>query len=209
MPVGSYTPKKGDLEPVGQVIGSPDEGLGSNNWVVSGARTESGMPMVASDPHIAFAAVSCWYEAQLSGGSFDVTGMAYTGMPAIMFGRNRRIAWAITNNICSQRDLYEERTDPDHPGAFLFDGEWEPEQTLDETIHVRGGKTVEKTVRFSRNGPIVDELLPAEAAGTGPGVSQMAWRHKLRVADCAPGRRPRRLGGGIPAGDPPLESAHL
>ena len=77
------------------------------------------MPMVASDPHIAFAAVSCWYEAQLSGGSFDVTGMAYTGMPAIMFGRNRRVAWAITNNICSQRDLYEERTDPEHPGAFL------------------------------------------------------------------------------------------
>ena len=191
LPVGSYTPAKGALEPVGNVLGSPDEGLGSNNWVVRGDRTESGMPMVASDPHIAFAAVSCWYEAQLSGGSFDVAGMAYTGMPAIMFGRNRRVAWAITNNICSQRDLYEERTDPDHPGAFLFDGKWEPEQTLAETIHVRDGATVEKTVRFSRNGPIVDDLLPAEAAGTGPvslkwlGATNCGWLTALLGLDRA------------------------
>ena len=191
LPVGSYTPSKGGLEAVGNVIGDPDEGLGSNNWVVSGARTESGMPMVASDPHIAFAAVSCWYEAQLAGGSFDVTGMAYAGMPAIMFGRNRRVGWAITNNICSQRDLYEEKTDPDHPGAFLFDGEWEPERTLVETIQVRGGNPVEKTVRFSRNGPIVDELLPAVAAGTGPvslkwlGSTLCGWLTALMGVDRA------------------------
>ena len=183
--------RKGAWSRSGKSVGSPDEGLGSNNWVVSGDRTESGMPMVASDPHIAFAAVSCWYEAQLSGGSFDVTGMAYAGMPAIIFGRNRRVAWAITNNICSQRDLYEERTDPDHPGAFLFDGEWEPERTLTETIQVRGGSSVDKTVRFSRNGPIVDELLPAEAAGTGPvslkwlGATNCGWLTALLGVDRA------------------------
>ena len=56
--------------------------------------------MVASDPHIAFEAVSCWYEAHLYGGSFNVAGMAYAGMPAIMFGRNERVGWGCTNNIC-------------------------------------------------------------------------------------------------------------
>ena len=124
--------------------------------------------MVASDPHIAFAAVSCWYEVQLTGGSFDVAGMAYVGMPTVMFGRNRRVAWGITNNICSQRDLYHERTDPHRPGGFLYDGEWEPERTLVETIKVRGTDSIHKTIRFSRNGPIVDEILPLEAEGTGP-----------------------------------------
>ena len=116
--------------------------------------------MVASDPHIAFAAVSCWYEVQLTGGSFEVAGMAYTGMPAVMFGRNRRVAWGITNNICSQRDLYQERADPRRPGSFFYDGKWEPERTLVETIKVRGADTIHKTIRFSRNGPIVDEILP-------------------------------------------------
>lgn len=168
VPAGAYPAAAGKLSRVGAAVGDPQEGEGSNNWVVSGARTRSGLPMVASDPHIAFAAVSCWYEVQLKGGSFDVAGMAYAGMPAVMFGRNRNVAWGITNNICSQRDLYQERTDPGHPGCFLYDGAWEPERTLEETVHVRGADPLRLSVRFSRNGPIVDHILPAEAAGTGP-----------------------------------------
>ncbi|HEV3120408.1 MAG TPA: penicillin acylase family protein, partial [Isosphaeraceae bacterium] len=113
VPAGSYDPrKKGALEPVGHVANDPDAGLGSNNWVVSPARSTSGCALVASDPHIAFEAVSCWYEVHLDGGRFHVAGMAYAGMPAVMFGRNQRVAWGCTNNICSLRDLYQERTDP-------------------------------------------------------------------------------------------------
>lgn len=159
-------------DPLGDLLGStasdPDASTGSNNWVVGGSRTASGRPLVASDPHIAFEAVSCWYEAHLSGGSFDVAGMTYVGMPAIMFGRNRQVAWGITNNICSLRDLYQERMDPEHPDCFLFDGKWEPGCSRTEQIQVKGGQTISKTVRSSRNGPIVDELLPAPANASGP-----------------------------------------
>ena len=165
---GAYPPATAGVAPIGATVSDPNEGEGSNNWVVSGARAASGLPMVASDPHIAFAAVSCWYEAQLTGGSFDAAGMAYVGMPAIIFGRNRRVAWGVTNNICSQRDLYQERVDPQRPGGFLYDGAWEAERTLVETIKVRGAQPVEKRIRFSRNGPVVDEILPPEAAATGP-----------------------------------------
>ena len=188
---GAYPAAERGVSPVGASVGDPREGEGSNNWVVGGARTRSGLPMVASDPHIAFAAVSCWYEVQLTGGSFDVAGMAYTGMPAVMFGRNRRVAWGITNNICSQRDLYQERTDPLRPGCFLYEGKWEPERTLVETIHVRDGRALHKTIRFSRNGPIVDEILPPEAAATGPislrwlGHTNCGWLTSLLGIDRA------------------------
>ena len=188
---GAYPAAESGVSPVGASVGDPQEGQGSNNWVVGGDRTRSGLPMVASDPHIAFAAVSCWYEVQLTGGSFDVAGMAYAGMPAVMFGRNRHVAWGITNNICSQRDLYEERTDHLEPGCFLYDGEWEPERTLQETIQVRGEPSIHKTVRFSRNGPIVDEILPPEAAATGPvslrwlGHSDCGWLTSLLGIDRA------------------------
>jgi len=141
---------------------------GSNNWVVSGALAASGKPLVASDPHIAFEAVSCWHEVHLSGGSFQTAGMAYVGMPAVMFGRNEHVAWGMTNNICSQRDLYQEQTSPEHPGCYLFNGEWEPALELEETIAVRGQQPVVKTIRFSRNGPIVDEILPPPGNATGP-----------------------------------------
>ena len=166
---GMYRPSpRGASESVGQAMNDPDAATGSNNWVVSGRWTEDGCPLVASDPHIAFEAVSCWYQAHLCGGSFNVAGTAYVGIPAVMFGRNDRVAWGITNNICSLRDLYQEKTDDGHPDCFLFDGTWETARELTETIHLRGGRPIEKTIRFSRNGPIVDDILPPPADETGP-----------------------------------------
>jgi penicillin G amidase len=170
---GEYEPRgKGSaqrrLEPIGHAVNDPDGAIGSNNWVLAGSRTTTGKPMLASDPHIAFEAVSCWYEAHLCGGSYNVAGMAYAGIPAVMFGRNETVAWGITNNICSLRDLYQERTSPQHPGCFEFDGQWEPARKLTEVIQVRGAEPVTTTVHFSRNGPVVDDVLPAAAKGTGP-----------------------------------------
>ncbi len=94
--------------------------------------------------------------------------MAYAGIPAVMFGRSERVAWGCTNNICSQRDLYQEKTDPQHPGRFLHDGAWEPARELEEVIGVKGAAPLRKTIRFSRNGPLVDEVLPPVARQTGP-----------------------------------------
>ena len=119
LPAGSYPSQRCGIENVGASGGDPTPCQGSNNWVLAGNRTTTGRPLLASDPHIAFGAVSCWYEVHLCGGSFNVAGMAYAGMPAVMFGRNERVAWGCTNNICAQRDLYQERTDPAQPDCFL------------------------------------------------------------------------------------------
>ena len=162
LPPGSYPAGPVGPAKVEATAGGPDEGLGSNNWVVAGGRTTTNKPMLASDPHIAFGSVGCWHEVHLSGGSFDSVGMAYVGVPFICMGRNRRVAWGLTNNICSQRDLYQEMVDPEHPDAFLYDGRWEPAREVTESIDVRGAETVVKTIRYSRNGPIVDEILPKE-----------------------------------------------
>ena len=162
-------------------MGGMDDGTGSNNWVIGPRRSASGVAMVASDPHIAFGAPNCWYQAHLVGGRFNVAGAGYAGAPGILIGRNRRVAWGITNNISSQRDLYQERTDPAHPGAFLYDGRWEPSLRRMEAIRVRGEGVREAVVRSSRNGPIVDEILPDFARGTGPvslrwvGALPCAW----------------------------------
>ena len=149
-------------------MGGIDDGTGSNNWVIGPSRSASGGAMVASDPHIAFGAPNCWYQAHLVGGRFNVAGVGYAGAPGILIGRNLRVAWGITNNISSQRDLYQERMDAAHPGAFLYDGRWEPATERKEAIQVRGEGVREAVVRSSRHGPIVDEVLPDFARGTGP-----------------------------------------
>jgi len=128
---------------------------GSNNWVVSGSRSASGMPILASDPHMPYEAASSFVEIHLSGGSFDVAGAGFVGMPGITFGRNRRIAWGITNNICSQRDLYVE------PAEAVI-------ATRTETIAVAGGEPRNLAVQVTRHGPIIDHLLPAQANPSGP-----------------------------------------
>lgn len=191
LPAGTYPRQRSGVGPVGFGVNDPDGAQGSNNWVLAGSRTSSGHPLVASDPHIAMGAVSCWYQVHLQGGSFQVAGMAYAGMPAVMFGRNQHVAWGITNNICSQRDLYQERTDPAHPDSFLFDGAWEPVRRRQEVIHVKGAPSIDRMIRFSRNGPIVDEILPAAARSTGPvslkwlGTYPCGWMTALLAMDRA------------------------
>ncbi|MYB49425.1 MAG: penicillin acylase family protein [Dehalococcoidia bacterium] len=160
VPKGSYSPSRTGEVPVGEVVGDPDEGIGSNNWVVSGSKSTSGAPMVASDPHIAFGAVSCWYEVHLSGPDINVAGAGYVGVPGVVFGRNETLAWGVTNNICSQRDIYREQEDPDRPGHFRFGDEWRPAKNETVEIAVKGEDARTITITRTHNGPIVDELLP-------------------------------------------------
>jgi penicillin amidase len=167
VPPGSYPARPADDPRVGSAIGE-DGGPGSNNWVLAGSRTTTGKPLLASDPHVPFGAVSVWHEVCLHGGAFHVAGVSIVGLPGVLIGRNERVAWGITNNICSLRDLYQEKTDPAHPDCFLYDGRWEPMRRREEVIQVKGAGPVSKVVRSSRNGPVVDELLPPAARPTGP-----------------------------------------
>jgi penicillin amidase len=165
---GMYPPNRSGGIRVGETVSDSSEGEGSNNWAVDGQLTASGLPLLASDPHIAFGSVSCWYEVHLSGAGFNATGTGYAGVPGVLFGRNDKVAWGLTNNICAQRDLYQEKENPDQPGSFLYDNEWEPANEIEETILVKDGDPVVRTIRQTRNGPIVDAILPAEARDTGP-----------------------------------------
>jgi penicillin amidase len=124
--------------------------------------------MVASDPHIAFGAVSCWFEVHLSGPEINTAGAGYVGVPGIVFGRNETLAWGVTNNICSQRDIYQEKEDSKRPGYFQFDGEWYPAKSESHEIEVKGQESETITVTTTRNGPIVDSLLPEPLRKTSP-----------------------------------------
>jgi len=80
--------------------------VGSNAWVVSGEFTQSGAPIIANDPHLNVQQPSIWYAMQLTGNKLNVTGMSMVGLPGIILGRNRHIAWAATNLMSDQQDLF-------------------------------------------------------------------------------------------------------
>ncbi|MGV3720242.1 MAG: penicillin acylase family protein [Actinomycetota bacterium] len=146
---------------------------GSNNWVVGPSRAAAGAPMLASDPHVPIAIPSVWYEARLNGGNLELAGAHYVGVPGVFFGRNRQVAWGLTNNISSLRDLYLETTDDFDPSRYRRPEGWQGVRSRTETIPVRGSAPVTLEVREVDHGPIVSDLLPPFAR-TGEIVS-LRW----------------------------------
>jgi penicillin amidase len=135
----------------------PDnEGLGSNNWVVSGARTESGKPLLANDPHLGLTAPPVWYFAQISAPGVNVIGATLPGVPGVILGRNDRIAWGMTNTGPDVQDLYIERLDSS--GGYLTPEGPRPFEVIEETIRIKGAEPERLRVRISRHGPVISDV---------------------------------------------------
>ncbi|MGE5815891.1 MAG: penicillin acylase family protein [Acidobacteriota bacterium] len=130
---------------------------GSNNWVVSGARTATGKPLLANDPHLGTQTPGVWYVAHLTGGSLDVIGATLPGTPGVVIGHNRRIAWGVTNMMSDVQDFFAERINERDEAET--DGRWEPMEVLHERIMVRGAPDVGLRVRITRHGPLLSDLF--------------------------------------------------
>ncbi len=134
------------------------EGLGSNNWVVSGKRTTSGKPLLANDPHLGLTSPAIWYLAHLSAPGMDVVGATFPGAPGVVLGRNAQIAWGMTNTGPDTQDLFLEKIDPANPAQYLAPDGAKAFESREESIKVRGGETVKITVRTTRHGPVLSDL---------------------------------------------------
>jgi len=151
-----------DAGPPAARPGSPREPTkGSNNWVVSGAHTASGKPLLANDPHLTLGVPSIWTAVHLRARDFDVAGVTMPGVPGVILGRNQRVAWGATNVHDDCADLYVEEFDPAHPDRYRVGEGWETVTVREEPIRVRTGmlssswRTVEHRVRVTRHGPLV------------------------------------------------------
>jgi penicillin G amidase len=145
------------LDPMLQALESPGSytGVGSNNWVVNGSHTRSGKPLLANDPHLPFGVPSVWYMVQLEAPGIDVTGVSLPGLPMVIIGHNRHIAWGVTNTGPDVQDLYEETFNPQDPQEYLEDGKWVEARERTERIKVRGKLDEVLQVMSTRRGPII------------------------------------------------------
>lgn len=137
----------------------PHEFNGSNNWVVSGEKTKSGMPLLADDPHLGLNTPSIWYQMQLESPEQNVSGVIFAGIPGIILGHNEEIAWGVTNVGPDVQDLYIEKPNPANPTEFQYDGKWEKAEVRKEPIKVKGGETVDFEVVVTRHGPIISNVM--------------------------------------------------
>lgn len=141
----------------------PHDFNGSNNWVLSGSRTETGFPLLADDPHLSLSTPSIWYQMHLESPEMNVSGVIFAGIPGIILGHNEQIAWGVTNTGPDVQDLYIEKRNPDDETEFLYEDKWEKATVFNEPIIVKGDTTIPYTVTETRHGPVISEF----AAETG------------------------------------------
>jgi penicillin G amidase len=133
---------------------------GSNDWVVSGAHTVTGKPLLSNDMHLGHQMPSLWYEAHLRSGTLDVAGVTLPGMPYVFMGHNQRIAWGFTNVGPTVTDVYVENFNSQ--GAYQTPSGWAQPEHRSEVIHVKGKPDVHVDVKITRHGPVITELVPGE-----------------------------------------------
>jgi penicillin amidase len=168
-PVVTQEPWSGDglavaeqIDAVRRSMGLAAEASGSNNWAVTGARSATGSPLIAGDPHLPPSMPGIWYQVGMYLDGRFVRGASLAGMPGVYMGQNNDVCWTFTNVMADIEDLFVERIDGER---YLFEDEWRPLEVVREEIAVKGRKEPEiLEVRSTHHGPIVNEALGADGA---------------------------------------------
>lgn len=149
----------------------PSKLNGSNSWAISGTRTMSGNPILANDPHLGLHVPAIWYEQQLISPDQNTYGVAVPGVPAILIGFNRDIAWGITNSGIDALDIFKmEISSENQNDYYKQDGNWEPLERIEEVLRVRSSPEIQFPTYWSHQGPIIasQQILDTKQ-------SQKAW----------------------------------
>jgi penicillin amidase len=152
-----------------------EEAVGSNNWAVSGARSETGKPLLANDPHLGLQAPALWYLAHVSTPAGNVVGGTLPGVPFVVLGRNDELAWSFTTTNSDTQDLFVERIVPGDAASYVTPTGTAKFEVRDEVIRV-GNEERRIRIRSTRHGPVISDVVKAAADGAPQGhVLALAW----------------------------------
>ncbi len=133
------------------------DGIGSNNWALSGKLTASGKPLLANDPHLGLSAPAIWYFAHLDAPGMNVLGGTLPGIPAVVLGRTDKFAWSFTNTNPDVQDLYIEQIDAKNPGMYRGPDGLLPFKVRQEIIDIKGAPSLNFIVKETRHGPVISD----------------------------------------------------
>lgn len=129
-----------------------ETGKGSNNWVVSGSRTQKGTPILCNDPHLSLNLPSLWFEVQLTAPGINVYGVSLPGAPGVIIGFNDSISWGFTNNYRDVKDYYTiDVIDGDN---YRFNGQQTRFEKRVEVVKIKDSADYVDTVNYTVHGPL-------------------------------------------------------
>ncbi len=162
---------------VAGILGTHDIYTGSNNWVVAGRHTASGMPLLANDPHVLTSTPAAWYVASINGDTVNATGATLPGFPFVITGHNKKIAWGVTNMQADVQDIRLERIDSITNDTYVKDGVSKKISARQEFINIKADPfrkaiaPVSINIRETENGPIISDVI----GGDDGSVYSLTW----------------------------------
>jgi penicillin amidase len=157
------------------------EGTGSNNWAVAGSRSVTGQPLLANDPHLRLSTPALWYFARIEAPGLEVAGATLPGLPLVLLGQNRHIAWGFTNTAPDVQDLYLERVDQRNEERYETPQSWGRFERVRELIRVKGAPDVDFIARRSRHGPVISYAGGPADGLTGAAGKAEAQRYAIAL----------------------------
>ncbi|MEK9754373.1 MAG: penicillin acylase family protein, partial [Rhodospirillaceae bacterium] len=167
----------------------------SNVWALAPQRTDTGGAFLVNDPHLRFQAPIMWYLTRIEGPALEVSGATVPGVPFHLLGHNATIAWGLTSTQSDVTDLFVEKLADDDPAKYMTPQGAKDFDVREETIRVKGGRSVKLTVRATRHGPVISDLcgrmqpiigdgyvVSLAATYLQPGDMSTAAFHEINVA---------------------------
>uniref|UniRef100_B1XUE3 Peptidase S45 penicillin amidase n=1 Tax=Polynucleobacter necessarius subsp. necessarius (strain STIR1) TaxID=452638 RepID=B1XUE3_POLNS len=133
------------------------DGIGSNNWALSGKLSSTGKPLLANDPHLGLSAPAIWYFAHLEAPGLNIIGGTLPGIPAVVLGRTEKYAWSFTNTGPDVQDLYIEQIDEKNPGMYRGPDGPLPFKVHQEIINIKDAPFLTFLVKETRHGPVISD----------------------------------------------------
>jgi len=129
---------------------------GSNSWVLSGRRTNTGYPILANDPHIGVKNPHIFYEAHLKTPNLELYGHFLPLSPFATIGHTPQTAWGFTMAEVDDLNIYEEKINPEDPSQVMFKNEWVSLEKYSERIKVKDADDVFVEVKVTPHGPLLE-----------------------------------------------------
>ncbi|MGE4426950.1 MAG: penicillin acylase family protein [Solirubrobacteraceae bacterium] len=139
-------------------------GLGSNAYAIGKAASRDGHGLLYGNPHFPWQGSERFYQAHLTiPGKVDVTGGSLLGVPIVLIGSTRGMAWSHTVSTARRFVPYQLSIVPGDPTAYIEDGKVRRMRGDRVTVKVRGkgGRLTSRTRTLwsSHHGPVFTSLL--------------------------------------------------
>jgi penicillin amidase len=152
--------------PVAAILADLEKGFplfeGSNGWLLSGARTKSGFPILANDPHITYTQPGIWFEAHIITPDYETYGHFFPLLPFPVLAHNKERGWGLTMSLIDDMDLFREKLNPKFKSYEFKSQSFAYKERL-ETIKIKGERAQTLVILETQHGPIMDDVFTKSA----------------------------------------------